>query len=111
MMRYLLLGECPVREKKLDKHIDNYDTLLKKRIGIYISQIKRICRLYDKNIVEHMSLVTLFDRHTNRYYAAARYDDDFQKAVTLAFWIEENLPQYFDDNAKEEVANISLNAA
>jgi hypothetical protein len=110
MKDYIELGSTPTDEQcaQLGKS-DDYDLRAAQECAAYINQLWRILELQfaltrDSNPYQ-FSLVRKSNRHDfgTYYEVAVRYDDNDKHAVEVAFWLDGNTPNKWDDEARKEL--------
>jgi len=108
-MAYLELGPTPYNEDCAQVGTDNYSYKAGKECNIYSRQLWRF--LKDKRGITQetapysFNIITKsFPHDFGSYYeVCAKYSDGDEVAIELAFWLEDNLPGEWDEEAKKEL--------
>lgn len=112
MIDYITLGSSPCDESCAQVGESNYTARSRLEIDQYISQLWRVLSKRDINKtnapIGFKIVRKSFSHDYGTYYeAAVVYDENHIKGIDLAFWLEENVPTEWDEEAKK-VLNEAL---
>lgn len=111
MNEYITLGSTPVNESCAQVGNDEYESQAFIECRTYIRMLWRLLE-QNKGITPdnctasfNIKRKTFFHDFGVYYEVVACYNESNEQAVNLAFWLEENMPGEWDDEAKEELKN------
>lgn len=109
MKDYVYIGSTPCEEECAQVGSDNYQERARKECRAFINQLWRVIEaskgFTKETAPESFALVTKGEPHDFGTYheVAARYNDDNEAAGDLAYWLENNAPMTWDEEAKREL--------
>lgn len=103
----LEIGSSPSDEKCAQVGSDNY----KERVIKELTQYKRMCLNLINSQFENIQIdlrTKSFPHDFGSYYELCVYfDPNVEESVEQAFWLEENVPQNWDDEAKTNLSQVN----
>ena len=109
MRDYGYIGSTPCEEDCAQVGSDDYFTNAQKECRAFVNQLWRVLEkekgASPENKPESFNLVVKGESHDygTYYEVAARYNDDDEAAGDLAYWLENNAPMTWDEEAKREL--------
>lgn len=97
MREYLELGSVPFGENCVQVGADDYYTKYREESNRYIEQLKH--RFPEINNVNCYFSIKGFPHEFGTYHEVViNYNDNDDAAINFAFFVENNLPEYWNDN-------------
>jgi hypothetical protein len=105
MKEYMYLGSAPANEECAQVGEDNYWQRANKECRLYISMLWSLVEKQfgsRDSIPESFNIVIKSEPHDFGSYieVCAKFDMNDEKAVEIAFWIENNTPTEWDNESK-----------
>lgn len=104
MMETIDLGPTPSDEPCAHVGTDDYELRSRLECRVYKDQLERLyVERFGRKLPESVHVkVKNFPHELGDYReVVVRFDDADQSAIDAAFWLEENAPSNWDDNARE----------
>ena len=105
MTETLELGPVPTAEDCAQVGTENYHTLARIECAVYKNQL---CRMFPKIEESGCVLTIKSNPHDFGTYfeVAIKYDEDNENQIEVAFEVENNQPEYWDEFAKRQLLEL-----
>lgn len=106
MKEYIEIGSTPCDEECSQVGAEDYSSRTKRECRAYINQLTRMIGAADKTIPDGFSLVIRSQSHDFGTYheVACKFDSENEAACELAYWVDENAPTKWDEQARTELS-------
>ncbi len=107
MNTHIEMGSAPGDEPCAQVGQDNYSEQARRECRAYIHQLTRIIVAAGKEMPESFRRVIKSNAHDygTYYEVACKFNDNNEAACELAYWLDENCPGEWDDEARKELAS------
>ena len=105
MIEYVEIGSTPCNEECAQVGAPDYSERSRKECNAYINQLHRIIVAAGKEIPDGFRLFIKGNSHEFGTYheVACKFNDNNEVACDLAYWVENNCPANWDDQARKEL--------
>lgn len=103
MFDYVWLGSAPAEEACAQVGTPDYAERARTECIAYKRQLVRVALAAGKDVPPGAVIMTKSESHDygTYYEVVCKYDDTKEAAVEFAYWLEENMPGHWDDEARE----------
>jgi len=106
-MSHITIGSSPYGENCAQLGSSGYEERARVECRSLRNQLVRVYREAHDGLDPECRLTIMPHAHDfgTYYEVAAEFDDDNEAAVHAAYWIEANVPEWWDDAAREDLDN------
>ena len=106
-METIYYGSTPYGEECAQVGTDDYTTRARRECSVYIEQLTSIIVNAFGEMPKGLWLRIKGENHDygTYYEVVGVFHDDDPKAVEVAYWLEDNSPETWDDSSKQKLVN------